>query len=230
MLHRFRSGLSKDSFYLHFPWFFSSEVFDSLIAGTEDEEHQRSIMHQIYESHQGDESQVALDAYVRAMGLEDWNWQQVQLEVQLLVDLQLMRAKYSPYFYNLYKALSDGSHSNDKLSEMSASQIMALRKQLYDSYLGQEQLTLCQTIFQNYISVCQDAMTSDYTAIYADRVSNRAKHCDHLPMNFDVCIKLCVAFPLFEGLICYTSQKRPLCPRSRRSSICWRGIDSIRTV
>src|SRR5204863_5850062 len=104
--------------------------------------------------------EMFLDIYVRQMALEDWNWHRVQELVQPLTNIQLVRAEFSSYFYDLYKVLSDGYNSNMGLSEMTADQAIALKKQLHDSYLSQDELTLLQRAFQNYASVHEGLLES----------------------------------------------------------------------
>jgi hypothetical protein len=161
-----------------------------LIDGTKEQDHERSIVRQMRENCQDGEFQVALDAYIRHMGPEDWNWHRAQERVQRLVDIQLVRAEYSPYFYHLYKTLSDDGDSRTGLSKMTTDQVMALKKQLYDSDLSQDELALCKKAFQDYASVHEELWQSGQAGIYDDRVSDRAKYLETLSMHFDVCIPL----------------------------------------
>ncbi|KAI9865425.1 MAG: hypothetical protein M1813_002315 [Trichoglossum hirsutum] len=190
LLRRFRTLQSSDSFYLHYPWLFSPDIFDQLIDGTEAQDHQRLIVCQMRENYQDDEFQLVLDMYIRQMGFEGWNWRQVQERTQPLVDIQLVCAEYSPHFYDLYKALSEQSDSSRGLSEMTANQVVALKKQLRDSDLGQDELTLCKRAFQNYASVHEELLGSGQVGTYDDRVSNRARYLETLSMRFDVRIPL----------------------------------------
>lgn len=154
-----------------------------MIDGTKEQDQQRSIVREIRRNYQDDEFQVVLDIYVRQMGLEDWNWHRVQERVQPIVEIQLVRAEYSPYFYNLYKTLSNDGDSSAKLTEIAADQVMALRKQLYVSYLSQDERVLCKRAFQNYASVHEGLLKSGQVGMYDDSVSNRAKYLEALSMH-----------------------------------------------
>jgi hypothetical protein len=103
-----------------------------------------------------------------------------------LVDIQLVRAEYSPYFYKLYNTISGEGDFATGLSEMAADQVVALKKQLYDSYLSQDELTLCKKAFQNYNSVHEELLKSGQIGVYENRVSNRVKYLETLSMHFDV--------------------------------------------
>ena len=143
-------------------------------------------MRQLREILQDGEFQLVLDAYIREMGLEDWNWRQVQEKAQVLVDLQLVRAEYSQYFFALYKTLGDDSDSGTVPPEMTANQIMALKEQLQCSSLNQNELTLCKKAFQNYASVYEERLRTGQARTCDDRASNRAKYLGSLSMHFDV--------------------------------------------
>lgn len=164
-----------------------------MIDGTDAQDHYRSVMQQIQENLGDDEFQLVLDAYIRQMAIEDWNWNEVQERVQPLVDLQLVRAEYTPYFYGLYKTLSASSDGGTGLSGMTAHQVITLKKQLFDSNLSQDELALFKKALQNYASAYEDLLRSGKIGICDDRASNRAKYLETLSMHFGVRI----LFPIF---------------------------------
>jgi hypothetical protein len=188
LLRRFATGQSSDIFYLHYPWLFSVTIFEQLIDRTNDQNSQHSIMRQIQENLPEDEFEVVLDNYVRCMAREDWNWHRVQKSVQLVLNIQLVRAEYSSSFYVLYKTLSEGNDCGSRLPEMTADEVMELKQQLYHLCLSPEQLAGCKMALRNYSSVYEDLLKNGQAGLYNDRVSNRAKYLDLLSMQFDVWI------------------------------------------
>ncbi len=191
MFRRFHSGQSSESFYLHFPWLFSVDIFNELIEGTKEQEHHQSVMLQIREQCEEDVADVALDEYIRLLRPDEWNWQQVQERVKTMIEVQLTRAEFSGSFYDMYLTLSHGdgfAAVRAEESESTGSGLLKLKKNLHDLDLSQHELGRCIKIFEGYCSAREQQWRDGKAGIYIGNLSGRVKHLETLVSGFDVSV------------------------------------------
>lgn len=94
------------SFYLHYPWLFSTKIVRQLIHGTKDEEVHKGVVSGIESgTNPPGSSCLDLDQYIHLISSEDRNWQAVQGTVRPVVQLQIARADHSQGFYGLFQRL-----------------------------------------------------------------------------------------------------------------------------
>lgn len=150
------------SFYLHYPWLFSTEIVRQLIHGTEDEEVHEAVMSELESStHPPGSDCLDLDQYIRLISSEDWNWQAVQATVRPVIQLQIARAYQSQGFYGLFQRLQketavatatlhDDTQNALKTSETSFNELNAEMELRDGSFVTQEELKSLSDIFSGY--------------------------------------------------------------------------------
>lgn len=135
MLRRFDSGTTSESFYLYYPWFFSTDIFEAVISGTPDEDASRNILDQLGAILTGTPLHIAIDGIVRLLAREDWNWKAVQDQVRPVLDLHLLRAKFSPGLHQLYLDLDGSTQMLPSAPRPEPGSDMALKQRLFTVYL-----------------------------------------------------------------------------------------------
>ncbi|KAF5614107.1 tetratricopeptide repeat [Fusarium sp. NRRL 25303] len=179
MLQRFDHASTSESFYLHFPWFFSPTVVSQLIAGTNDQDKMQTVLEKLEETFHGTALHVALDGLVRQLARDAWNWRDVRDRVRPLLDLHLVRAEYTGLFNKMYLTIEHISTESEGDSSFSAVYLQALRKKLYTLTLT----SASSESFQRAIQVFLEARSEVH--IDTTHISESAKYVKKLSEGFD---------------------------------------------
>jgi hypothetical protein len=174
------------SFYLHYPWFFGPPIFEQLILGTPNEEESRTLLVQLEESLDGIQLQVALDGVIRLLAPRDWNWREVQNHVKPLLELQLVRAASSGLFYQLYLDLKSQSNVEQSSSNVNSSEVLGLRKLLFDTDLDRASVEGCREAINVFLTARSNTDGFADLSVPADKISQSAKYIEILSKGFDV--------------------------------------------
>lgn len=186
LLQRFAQGNTCQSFYLHYPWFFTPETFERLILGTEDETQSRALLVQLQEHLVEIELHVALDALVRTLSREDWKWQAVQDYVQTLLQLQLVRSEYSGLFYSLFSAVRDRDTIEQVQHNGSTATSQALRMQLLNTHLDSVAAGKCKAAMNSFLTATFSSYRTAEVTTQSSKISDSAKYIEMLSKEFDV--------------------------------------------
>ncbi|KEY68828.1 hypothetical protein S7711_11479 [Stachybotrys chartarum IBT 7711] len=184
MLQRFDHASTSQSFYLHFPWFFSPPVVSQLITGTPDEGEMRTVLEQLEETLHGTTWHVALDSLVRQLARDAWNWRDVRDRVRSLLDLHLIRAEYSGLFNQLYSTIERTSTESEGDSSFNAVHLQALRKQLFARNITSASSESFQRAMQVFLA------SRSEVHIDTKHISESAKYVKKLSEGFDITLEL----------------------------------------
>jgi hypothetical protein len=185
LLQRFKDGTTSESFYLHYPWFVESPIFERLITGTENENEHRTLLMLRQGSSEDTQLSIALDMITRLSAPEDWNWRQVQDFIEPLLQLQLVRSQYSGIFYSLYSVVKERNEHIHDSETGEATTILYLRKQLYSTRLGSLSTTKCRDAMNGFLAARFNS-NGALEIPTQDGISELAKYTDILAKTFDV--------------------------------------------
>jgi hypothetical protein len=177
LIRRFESGRTGASFYLHFPWLFTPQVFDQLISGTSDEDQHKASIASRTASLDSDQAQISLDQYIRSYSLDSWNWQAVQKNFEVLVSPQLLRAEFSYKFAMTRDLIESGLSASSTRSIIPTEMERAMtKKQFLDLPMADDQVTDLLNIFSAYCSQREDEWRSGESGGVTGELSIRAQY------------------------------------------------------
>jgi hypothetical protein len=186
LLQAFARGETCESFYLHYPWFFTPETLELLIVGTEDEKESRELLLQLQEYLTGVDLHVALDALVRKLARDDWKWQEVQNRVKLLLEIQLIRSEYSGLFYSLYSRVKERDTIEQGWDTRGAKTSIDLRMQLLDTHLSSVATGRCKDAMKAFLTASVKTWITTDGPTKSSSISSIAKYTAMLSREFDV--------------------------------------------
>jgi hypothetical protein len=170
MLCRFRDTDDSENFYMHYPWFFSSEIVDRLLTGMSREEIHRSALQPL--------DNISQDQYIRTIMDEDWNWRAVKEHVSCVIDLQVTRARYSQPFHSLFQNLRGQQWKWADCQKESTVQVAGpdLNTQLHSEKLNLTELRAATEIFRRYRTAQQEDWKTGWRGVIVGKFSNRLKY------------------------------------------------------
>jgi hypothetical protein len=189
LLRKFAEGNTCESFYLHYPWLFSAGILEKLILGTEDEEQSRNLLLQL-QSHLGeDDLDVALDALIRTLARDEWNWREVHDSAKLFLQLQIVRSEYSGLFYSLYSELKNRAEIQESQQSRSVTTTsMTLKTQLFDDHLDSGATRRCKNVLEEFLAASIGAHLARIKLPTMGPISNIARYTEMLAEKFDVSV------------------------------------------
>jgi hypothetical protein len=186
LMRRFQDGRTSESFYLHYPWLFSSEIFALLVEGTEDEAEHQTNVDQILSEMDPETAQVTLDQYIRLLSPDEWKWESVQARVEVVTELQLLRAQFSQQLYQLYTVLGDENpHSLTTDENNTVAERIQAKKQFYDGVLADDQASRAAGLFSDYCSQRENKWSEGKSGVAVGTLSSRVKYL-HLALDLSV--------------------------------------------
>jgi hypothetical protein len=186
ILQRFEQGTTSQSFYLHYPWFFGPAIFEQLISETPNEGEFRSLLTQLEGSLDGVQLQVALDVIIRQLAPEDWKWRQVQDHVKPVLELQLVRAKYSGLFYQLYLTLKSQCNVAQSVRNTHSEDILGLKRLLFSTSLNSASTKRCKDTMNEFLADRRNSDDVLEVPISTSNISESARYIEMLSRGFDV--------------------------------------------
>lgn len=170
MLCRFRDVEDRENFYMHYPWFFSSEIIDRLLKGMPREEIHRSALEPL--------TNISQDQYIRTVMDESWNWRDVKERVSYVIDLQITRAKYSQSFYGLFQNLREQRLKWLDFQKESNAQVdgSKLNLQLHFEKLNPAEFRAATQIFRLHCTAQEEDWKTGRKGFMVGKVSNRLKY------------------------------------------------------
>jgi len=190
MLQHFDAGETSESFYLHFPWFISPDVFNSLVSGTHDEAESRNMFRQMETVSAGSPLLMDLDSTIRLQAPSHWNWRAAQDRARPLLELQLSRAQSCQLICGLYLDLEtpawDTTLPRDSDSE-TGDAFLHLRADLFaenlDPHARQHLRDAAASFLQSETALAPNGILPSAPR---SRISGSAIYMEQLSKGFDV--------------------------------------------
>ena len=180
MLCRFRDVDDRENFYLHYPWFFSSEIIDRLLKGTPREEIHRSALEPLANTSQ--------DQYIRTVMDGSWNWRDVKERVSYVIDLQITRAEYSQSFYGLFQTLQEQRRTWLEFQKKSNTQVdgSKMNLPLHFEKLSPAELWAATEIFRRHCTAQEEDWKTGRRGFMVGKVSDRLKYLHQIVTKVQV--------------------------------------------